>query len=402
MASKRTLGKLKRNPTLDRKLVAYSAAALVALAVPGRALAAVQYTDEDPDVVVGVNDFYNIDFDNDGNAEFQLRQATQTFTTTYTNQFTTTTRTYYTTTSCIPTSFGSTCTTNTFTNTFTNFYTSTYTNTYTGNKVDLVPLNNAGDVGNNVITSGGYAAALVTSENVSSGRNFASGTNRILAGYDLNSVASSVGPFLGQTDKFLGLSFFLNGGAVRYGWVRLDVNNDAGGFTVKALAYEDEAGQPIMTALSPTAVTLAGFTATPSDAGVLLQWETTSEVDHAGFNLYRGTDAATVGEVVNEALIAAEAPGSSTGAAYQWLDSTAEAGMTYYYWLEAVDINGGTERFGPVSAIIQVPTTVSLSTLSANTSTLPQWQWMAFGVVALGAVLRRRQARRQRMRQQPA
>ncbi len=39
---------------------------------------------------------------------------------------------------------------------------------------------------------------------------------------------------------------------------------------------------------SPQAVDLAGFTATAAAEGVTLAWETVSETDNAGFNVYRG------------------------------------------------------------------------------------------------------------------
>ena len=44
------------------------------------------------------------------------------------------------------------------------------------------------------------------------------------------------------------------------------------------------------------------------------------------------------------------------------------AGTTYYYWLQAVDIYGGTSMHGPVSADFTVPT--AQSSMSA-TSKLP-------------------------------
>ncbi|MCX5887216.1 MAG: hypothetical protein NT096_15115 [Proteobacteria bacterium] len=56
----------------------------------------------------------------------------------------------------------------------------------------------------------------------------------------------------------------------------------------------------------PTVVNLSSFTATPSNRAVILEWTTESEIDNAGFNLYRAD--AEEGEYVklNESLIPAQ------------------------------------------------------------------------------------------------
>ena len=98
-------------------------------------------------------------------------------------------------------------------------------------------------------------------------------------------------------------------------------------------------------------MTLASFSATAATdgSGILLEWETASELHNLGFNLYRQaaegdllpSDAAVR---LNAALIPAQVPGSAAGAAYSFLDESAEAGVTYSYWLEAVDVHGAIER----------------------------------------------------------
>jgi hypothetical protein len=42
-------------------------------------------------------------------------------------------------------------------------------------------------------------------------------------------------------------------------------------------------------------------------------------------------------------------PGSAQGASYQWQDAKVEAGDTYWYWVEDVDLSGVATRHGPVS-----------------------------------------------------
>ncbi len=105
---------------------------------------------------------------------------------------------------------------------------------------------------------------------------------------------------------------------------------------------------------NPDAVELASFTATPQKwtGTIQLDWETVSEVDNLGFNLYRAESLDGRQIKLNDSLIPSQGPGSPTGYTYSFLDRAVRAGRTYYYWLEAVDIYDVTERFGPVSAAV--------------------------------------------------
>jgi CSLREA domain-containing protein len=106
----------------------------------------------------------------------------------------------------------------------------------------------------------------------------------------------------------------------------------------------------------PTHITLRLFTAkvekTPAVAdgrSVILSWETTSEFDNLGFNLYRSTALDGARVKLNAGLIPTLVPpGSQYGAVYNYTDTSLMDGKTYYYWLEAVDIHGGKELTGPV------------------------------------------------------
>lgn len=100
-------------------------------------------------------------------------------------------------------------------------------------------------------------------------------------------------------------------------------------------------------ACEPTAVTLVSFTADVVRGRVELNWETGTEIDNAGFNLYRATTADGTYRKINPALIAAEGDPLG-GATYTFVD-TPGAGV-FYYMLEDVDYNGVTTRYGPVRA----------------------------------------------------
>jgi hypothetical protein len=84
-------------------------------------------------------------------------------------------------------------------------------------------------------------------------------------------------------------------------------------------------------------------------APVRVEWTTETEMNTAGFNLYRGESADGPFELkVNQQLIPPAAD-PLTGGKYQYVDKTAKAGVTYYYRLEEVERNGGTNDFGPIS-----------------------------------------------------
>jgi hypothetical protein len=100
----------------------------------------------------------------------------------------------------------------------------------------------------------------------------------------------------------------------------------------------------------PTAVTLASFTTTAVDGGVRLEWATASEIDLLGFHLYRAETPDGPQTRLNADLIPGQAPGSPAGSRYDFVDGAVSPGVTYWYWLEGVNIYGGATRYGPVSS----------------------------------------------------
>jgi hypothetical protein len=114
----------------------------------------------------------------------------------------------------------------------------------------------------------------------------------------------------------------------------------------------------------PLMVTLSGFAAVVGGDHVLVTWETASEVNTVGFNLYRSDSAE--GERALLATVPSQAPGSTLGATYSYEDSTVTAGQTYWYWLEGIDLSGATTLHGPVSVVYQAPTAVALTAISAS------------------------------------
>ncbi len=98
---------------------------------------------------------------------------------------------------------------------------------------------------------------------------------------------------------------------------------------------------------------LASITATGGIRSITVNWETISEVDNLGFNLYRSTtsDGRIMTKLNDQLIPTLLPPGSLGGTTYTYVDSAAmKPRTTYYYWLQSVDLSGGTALFGPVSA----------------------------------------------------
>lgn len=93
--------------------------------------------------------------------------------------------------------------------------------------------------------------------------------------------------------------------------------------------------------------------ATRFDDGVSVRWRTGFETDNLGFNIYRYDNGTPVR--VNSQLIAGSAlvvgAGTSLGAgkSYAWFDN-APASRNAQYLIEAVDLNGESTWYGPVSS----------------------------------------------------
>jgi hypothetical protein len=107
-------------------------------------------------------------------------------------------------------------------------------------------------------------------------------------------------------------------------------------------------------------ISVTSFSAASTDRGIEVSWECADEV--AGFNLYRSTASGgadvkmvTSRDKLNGELITGESP-------YTYLDAAVEEGATYSYWLEAIDVGGASETYGPVDCTWNgaLPTTYML------------------------------------------
>ncbi len=98
-----------------------------------------------------------------------------------------------------------------------------------------------------------------------------------------------------------------------------------------------------------TFVDLISFTATGQSDSVLLEWATATELDNAGFNLWRSEEKNGEYVRINPYFIPAEGQ-AGFGAEYSFTDYNVQNGRVYYYKLEDIDIYGNTSFHGPVPA----------------------------------------------------
>ncbi len=104
--------------------------------------------------------------------------------------------------------------------------------------------------------------------------------------------------------------------------------------------------------LAPTAVALANHSAVYASNQVLLHWQTESETQAVGYHIWRIDDASGEAVKLTEQLLVAQKAGQNAGAAYDFVDKSAQAGHSYRYVLEVVDNEGNVSynELGQITA----------------------------------------------------
>ncbi|MEO6391183.1 MAG: C25 family cysteine peptidase [Pyrinomonadaceae bacterium] len=116
------------------------------------------------------------------------------------------------------------------------------------------------------------------------------------------------------------------------------------------------------TTAAPTEVKLASFSARTDGADTLITWQTGFEVSNLGYVLYR-EDASgklvpvTPSVVAGSALVAGGEMRFEAGLSFAWWDRSQNGQAGTKYWLEAIDLDGSHETFGPfVTELGSLPT----------------------------------------------
>ena len=117
----------------------------------------------------------------------------------------------------------------------------------------------------------------------------------------------------------------------------------------KSTYYGDrtDVGSPAYTPGGILPVSLSHFRAEHTDAGVILNWTTESEIDNAGFHIYRSKTEDGEFKVVTPTMIQGA---GTTGERneYTWTDSAAKPNTVYYYRIEDVSYAGVREQLATV------------------------------------------------------
>jgi uncharacterized repeat protein (TIGR01451 family)/fimbrial isopeptide formation D2 family protein len=113
------------------------------------------------------------------------------------------------------------------------------------------------------------------------------------------------------------------------------------------------APMPVYRVTGAAAVQLLAFAGEAKADGVLLTWQTGTEWQNLGYNLYRREGATDEAAKINAEMIGGLG-NSSTGGHFRYTDTGTQPGHTYTYWLEDVEFGGPLTRHGPLT--LTVPT----------------------------------------------
>ncbi len=83
---------------------------------------------------------------------------------------------------------------------------------------------------------------------------------------------------------------------------------------------------------------------------IVIRWSTETEVNTAGFNVYRAESEDGPWTKINTALIPGS-PDPIRGGSYEFTDSDVLAGVTYWYELEEIELGGQATRLERTKAV---------------------------------------------------
>ena len=178
----------------------------------------------------------------------------------------------------------------------------------------------------------------------------------------MNTAESNVQPMFKEGGKLNDTE----GIDAKYSWIPAVNTERDFKITIKSTWYgdEDDYGTPNHRRGLVLPVELSFFRPTLEDGVVTVRWTTESELDNAGFNIYRSETRDGEYKQVNTELIeGAGTTGERT--VYSWVDQTAKPGVVYYYQIEDVSFAGDrqalavTKLKGLISAKNKLTTTWS-------------------------------------------
>ncbi|MEM1270736.1 MAG: T9SS type A sorting domain-containing protein [Bacteroidota bacterium] len=223
-----------------------------------------------------------------------------------------------------------------------------------------------------VMASGGtnfaYPDALQSGALISAGQTFIASASY----FSMNYGSCSFGNWCNLTDRFLGLAIDVSpppgaagkvARATHYAWARLDVNGNGTVVTVKDFAMNNAAGQPIAAgSIVPLPVELTGFEVSLVDGTPRLTWRTATETDNAGFEV----QARRIDQSTFRSLAFVDGAGTTTEAQSYTFDADGLEAGRYQFRLRQIDFDGSFAFSDLVEATISVPGTHVLTEAYPN------------------------------------
>ncbi len=147
-------------------------------------------------------------------------------------------------------------------------------------------------------------------------------------------------------------------------WIVKDTNDR----NLAVFRPEAKTGRALIKGSEPVPVTLSHFRAERTDAGAVLNWTTESELDNAGFYIYRSEAKDGKFKIVNTTLIQG-AGTTSERHTYTWTDTTAKPNTVYYYQIEDISHAGVRKQLATVRMRGYISASGKLTTSWANLKT---------------------------------
>ena len=147
-------------------------------------------------------------------------------------------------------------------------------------------------------------------------------------------------------------------------WIVKDTNSR----NLAVFRSEKKTGRALIRSSEPVPVTLSHFRAERTDAGAVLKWTTESELDNAGFYIYRSETKNGTFKAINPTLIQG-AGTTSERHTYTWTDTTAKLNTVYYYRIDDISHAGVRKQLATVRMRGYISATGKLTTRWADLKT---------------------------------
>jgi hypothetical protein len=114
---------------------------------------------------------------------------------------------------------------------------------------------------------------------------------------------------------------------------------------------------------------------------IVIHWRTETEINTAGFNLYRADSSDSSFERINSELILSQGD-PLTGAKYEFVDSKVDRNQSYHYQLEEIEVDGLTNQLDLIHA--EAPSTQAWVVVLAEVGMLVGGVLLLVGTGRLG------------------